>query len=196
MLYPALAYAVITGVYRVVHVAVLASRSRTRLFLEDQPTPSERKRLMDVSERVASSVYKRRRTMQQDVPLGRRIESVPSDVVIDWVRSTSTLKNVKEQDVASNDWARLFARNLNITKEELVGTLSKAGREVIRRGRVRLDIVVMWVWRLGWRLELEMNGVEFYIHTDASPQMRGQELYASTFDMFKTPLTSDVNSRR
>lgn len=59
-------------------------------------------------------------------------------------------------------------------------------RELLRLGRVKLDIVCMLMWRHFWRTLVAESFADISIHfwCDASPQVRGYELYAASLDLF------------
>ena len=56
--------------------------------------------------------------------------------------------------------------------------------DVLRRIRLRLDVVAMLAWR-HWLAQLMQSGKEWsvYVWMDASPQWRGKELFAASFDL-------------
>lgn len=59
-------------------------------------------------------------------------------------------------------------------------------KEVLRRSRVRLDCVAMLLFRRFWATlmdTVEEHQVNLYLFADASPQWRGLEMYASSFDL-------------
>ena len=64
------------------------------------------------------------------------------------------------------------------------------GHEELRKGRARLDMACMVLFRLYWA-RIAVTHPYIYILTDGSPQWRGVEMYASSFDLFL-----DVNGRR
>ena len=57
-----------------------------------------------------------------------------------------------------------------------------AHHEVLRRGRVHLDMAANVLFRYFFRT-LDLDCIYFYLFVDASPQWRGRELYAASFDM-------------
>ena len=73
-----------------------------------------------------------------------------------------------------------------MTKQHLLGTLDRISREQLRKARARIDVMGMWIWMSFWAVILmsDINRVNIYVFTDASPQRRGREMYASSFELF------------
>ena len=55
--------------------------------------------------------------------------------------------------------------------------------ETLRKARVHLDCAAMVAFRMAWR-NIPKNGLWIYCFVDASPQKRGRELYAASFDVW------------
>ena len=67
--------------------------------------------------------------------------------------------------------------------------------EVLRRGRVHLDMAANVLFRYFFRT-LDLDCIYFYLFVDASPQWRGRELYAASFDMMGIVATALFWQRR
>ena len=71
----------------------------------------------------------------------------------------------------------------------------RSNYEVLRRARVRLDATCLLLFRMYWRT-LQHESIWIGIFCDASPQFRGVELFASSFDMFNYESGEEFFERR
>lgn len=108
---------------------------------------------------------------------------IPADLVIDWVRASLYIKNIKKADEACDAFARILARSGLQTRAELMCGLQRVNREVLRRARVRVDCCDMLLWREFFRT-LDLSTLDIFIFVDGSPQYRGLEMFATTLDLF------------
>ena len=104
-----------------------------------------------------------------------------ANAIYDWVVATSYIKNLKESDEAACAWSRVLLHERHDTISELLDPQDIASRERLRTARVRLDCTAMLCFRFA--LEMMAKPV-FYVWADSSPQWRGREYFAASFDTF------------
>ena len=108
----------------------------------------------------------------------------PFDLYIDWISATRFLKNQKAHIKAAEAWAKLLSRGTLQTATEILANVTKIGREQLRASRVRLDALMCIVWRAFIATMFSSDEPpSFYLYTDASPQLRGIEILATTLDI-------------
>lgn len=110
-----------------------------------------------------------------------------AEIIIEWLEASVHVKDVRRISAASASFARIFARASGVDRQSLLAKTEKVAPEVLRRARVRLDVVAMLLFRRLWRDQVRAAGVRqmnLYLFADASPQWRGLELYASTIEAF------------
>jgi hypothetical protein len=108
--------------------------------------------------------------------------SLPVDALLDWLEATKTLKKLRDAPSSKKAWAKLFSRSGRVTAIELCEQTEDVSYNLLRRSRVRLDVVAMLLWR-GVFASLDLTEVDLYLYADGSPQWRGKELYAVSFDL-------------
>ena len=121
--------------------------------------------------------------------LRKRTVKATSDarLTIEWLEASAFVKDSKKSFLAARAFARLFARGGRHKYLDLVDGLKLVHREVLRQGRVRIDVLGMLLHRAFF--EQSISGaagqrVGVYIYTDASPQWRASDLLATTMDVF------------
>ena len=92
--------------------------------------------------------------------------------ILDWLDATRNLKEIRKENETTRAYASIFSRASTETEAELYAAVEKeqCSHELLRRARVRLDIVALLTWRrfiasLGW---LSFN---LHIYVDGSPQV-------------------------
>ena len=121
--------------------------------------------------------------------LGRRRrwpDQLDAALVIEWVRATAHLRELRQAWGAARSFARLFAQAGRFTVGELLKDVRFCSPELLRMARVRLDIVQMLYFRRFFKDILDRYGEErvcLYLHADSSPQWRGVEMFAASFDL-------------
>ena len=100
--------------------------------------------------------------------------------------STSHIKQQRKAAEASTSFARVFARCSQLNRLRLTADLDYVAYDVLRKGRVRLDVVAMLTTRLFVKNMVDVCGdsVWLYIWCDASPQARGLELFSATVEIY------------
>ena len=111
-------------------------------------------------------------------------DAIPVESVLDWVAATSFNKDIKDSDLSAEAWAKLLTRNRTESSEELLESMTRCGRDLIRKARVRLDCMCMLLWRAFFSLHGLTQELQINLTCDASPQGLGQELFAAAFDYY------------
>jgi hypothetical protein len=101
---------------------------------------------------------------------------------LDWAKAAKHIKEIRDSPKAAKSFARLFARNGPESATVMLGRLERISHDLIRKTRVRLDCVAMLTYRHFFRT-LASIGLAIYVWTDSSPQWKGTELYAASFDV-------------
>jgi len=169
-LVPQLAMQVVLGQLPVVHAVALTKRlTRSKLLVSSLPSPAACKRFIE----------------EQELEVGVAARSalpnrLPVELVIGWLAATRDIKSLHKINRTSKAFAKLFARGGRHDAAELLGNAGSVGRETLRRSRVRLDATAMLIFRR--RLSDSVIFPCCYLFADASPQWRGQELFAASID--------------
>ena len=71
----------------------------------------------------------------------------------------------------------------------------EANPETLRKARVHLDLSAMVAFRMYWRDFVQLDALWVYLFVDVSPQVRGLELYAATFDILFNTATPYYHRR-
>ena len=101
---------------------------------------------------------------------------------VDWLDATRDLKAIRKKERAKSAWARLFSKSRASEAAKLKEAAGNASYEQIRKARVRLDITCMVLFQSYISL-FNFDFLDIFLFTDGSPQWRGLELIASSFDM-------------
>eukprot|EP00959_Pyramimonas_sp_CCMP1952_P260773 5452639-Pyramimonas_sp.AAC.1 len=119
-------------------------------------------------------------------PMGPK-HAWPADVIVDWVSTTQYLKDVKFAHEAAECFAKLLSRKGELSQHELTQALDFVNRDTLRKARVRIDAIACLFFREFFK-SLAPESLNMYIFADGSPQRRGLEMFASSFDLFAGPL--------
>ena len=111
--------------------------------------------------------------------------------IIRYLDATKTLSQLRQVYTAKKKWIKVLSHGGPESAEDMQRRVQNVGAETLRLGRVRLDAVAMLLFRLFFAT---LTLVNIYLYADASPQWRGVELMATSFDM--TCSTSDHISHR
>lgn len=118
---------------------------------------------------------------------GWRFSRHDPELVLDWLCASAFVRDIRKVGEAADAFAALFGRSAGVSHAKLMGTLRMVHAEVLRRARVRLDCIAMLLYRRFWTTLVaagDETTINIYLYADASPQWRGLELYASSFDLF------------
>jgi hypothetical protein len=111
--------------------------------------------------------------------------AVPVARVLRWVRSTRHIKDLSKHSVETGE---AFCDILGEDSADLAQTLraslksKKVSATVIREARVRVDMVACKLWRDFFESLLQ-SVLAIYIYIDTSPQWRGLDMVAISFDL-------------
>ena len=104
-------------------------------------------------------------------------------IVIDWLAATEHVKNINQAWFTARVFARMFAKHRQCDVSEVMGSTGRLHFETLRRARIRLDAVASLVWRQ-WRREIPDSSISIFLRVDNSPQSRGEEMFASSFEIW------------
>ena len=108
-------------------------------------------------------------------------DTTPVEIIVDWLRATRKLSDCQEGASAKADWVRVFSRD-ETERAGLLQASTSVRKETLRHGSVRLDCVCMLIWRRLFS-QVNLDNLCLYVYCDASPQRRGQELFATSMDV-------------
>ena len=101
------------------------------------------------------------------------------DRVIDFVRATKFLSELRQLRNSKTAYTRVIVKD-TCPQEYL--QQDDSNYEAMRKARCQLDCVAMLLWRYYYRT-IDQTSAWLYLFVDASPQWRGTELLASSFDI-------------
>ena len=158
-----LALSIVRGARGLLHsVAMTRKINRSRLLVPGEPSA---KRCRNARPRRGLAAVPRARQR-----LGKEISVI---AVVDWVRATRDIKSLKKVMRTTCAFSKLFSKVVDMKASDLMEGVGVTGRELLRRGRVRVDAVAFLVCR---------ENPYFHILCDASPQHRGLEMFAASCD--------------
>ena len=111
----------------------------------------------------------------------KRYGEYDAEYIISCVDATRDLKNCKSIWSIALKFRKLFA--LSGSQCATTMGLVHASSDIIRKGRVRLDLLALLLWRKVFR-SFDPDHVSVHLFSDGSPQWRGLELFASIADIF------------
>ena len=177
---PALALAVVGGLFAVLHWAPLSpNRVSRKHVLKQAPI---RAHLQDIAKGLQPrQLCPRREGRPRE---GRRqLESeMPAAVIIEWLDATSEIRSLKRAQEAVDKFGQIIARHNNLPRRTLLRGLKAAPYKALCRGRVKLDTTIMLLWRQYWQ-QSDMSKISLHLWIDSSPQRRGLEFLAASFDL-------------
>ena len=197
VLSPAYAFNVVAGNIGALRVVPIKGKVRDVYWLEDRPHKRALKRWLQEPSWDAKRL---RQAFGSPDPGGddggddgdeaaaRNVyERVPVDVVIDWVACRKYCKNIANTCEAAESFAKVLARNGQESAASMVARMVRVGRECLRKARVRVD----FVWRAYFAMVVDQDAnLNINIYTDSSPQRRGLDMYASSFDFVQNGMMS------
>ena len=99
--------------------------------------------------------------------------------MLKWIVATSSFRKLADFKKAAEAWAPILCPDKPAVLSEIVPSDDMTNKETLRKARVRLDLVAMLVFRHAY---MQMSDPWFYVWCDASPQWKGLEFFASSFD--------------
>lgn len=169
-------------------VAITARLARKRLLNDREPSKrqladflkgmGEQETTLASSATVAEAVGHANR--------GWRSEPYDPDSLLEWLDASSFIKDIHKIGDVAESFARVFSHCSGMPVAKIMSGMRTVHAEILRRSRVRLDCVAMLLFRRLWASTMgtvDERQINLYIFADASPQWRGLEMYASSFDM-------------
>ena len=98
---------------------------------------------------------------------------------MEWLVATSSLRSLRSAGTAQEAWAAIFERHTRSTV--CSSTLKRPSYDTLRKLRVRFDCMLMLAFRHYYRDQPHLDQ-DFYVWNDASPQWRGKEMLAASWD--------------
>ena len=171
------------GLSLFVHGFPITTRMRWGLALPGpQPTRRDVAAFKREQADVAGQLVVRRQSRKK--ALKGWPNQLPAQLVLDWLRTSAFISDVKETQEAATAFAKLFARSSEETAEQMVARLQTVGVTVLRESRVRADCVAMRFYHVWFsRCSSCLAELDLFLYCDGSPQWRGRELYAATVDI-------------
>ena len=172
------------------HIVTLSRKITRRLLLESKyPSAWHLKGIID---NVAGTLRQKAMAAPQPTESESRLGAIgdkhPADMVLRWLEASSFVKRQQQIWEASNAFSTIFAVSNGVSVASVIGQCRHMSGEVLRKARVRLDIVAMLFFRHIWKTFAE---VDIYLYIDSSPQARGLEMFAVSMDFFhRGPATS------
>ena len=102
--------------------------------------------------------------------------------IIEWLGASSYIKQQRNIWAASKSFVKVLAKHKGVPVDELIGTLRPPNGEVLRYARVKLDCVQNLCFREIFKSM--PDNMDIFLYIDSSPQVRGQELFACSFEAF------------
>ena len=174
----ALARMVVSGESGIMHsVALTRKINRKRLLVYTHPPGKVLSRFLSATcapTKVVIDEKTRKPEFRQD-----------AGEALDWMEATRDIKSLRKTKRTTSGYEKLLARKTQLPKEEL--TLETPSGEKLRRFRVRLDCSSLLVERDDFENMVHNVPSErwprIYVYADASPQARGLEMFASSYDL-------------
>lgn len=185
---PPAAHCLTTGQWTCFHsVAITRKLQRSNLIVHDEPSRWMLKRFMSAA--TAGTRQSGGVGLARPASAPKWANSLhTADLVLTWLEATAHLKDAKKVLPAARAFAKVFAKCSDVPVHLLTTNLKAIPAELLRRARVRLDCTAMLLSRRLWSSLCDHKGLDgssapsVYLFTDASPQWRGLELFASTAD--------------
>lgn len=178
---PGLAWQVVRGEAACMHmVAVTARLQRKALLVHNEPSRRRLKALVECAGGKDDGGVLVAQPTPMTLARRRHEQRFDPEFVVEWLEATAFVKEVRKVHAAAAVFTKLIARRLGKKASDLKP--DSAGYETLRRARVRADCVAMLLHRrfihsLG-------DDCQIFIYCDASPQLRGTELFATSFDIY------------
>jgi len=115
-----------------------------------------------------------------------RAGQLDPQLVLEWVDASAYLRDLRKSFAAASSFARVFAHTGLVEHAKLIAALPIVSSELLRQARIRVDIVAMFVfrrWFASLRKSPDAGRVVIHLYCDASPQWRGLEMFASSFEL-------------
>ena len=161
--------------YMPLHLCNVGSRmKRNRLINPRDPSKTVLQSLIASSSSVVASASA---MFRQGHP-----EAMNASLIIDWLASSSYIEQQRNIWAAAKTFYSVLAKHKGIPLQQLIGTLKPPNGEVLRFARVKLDCVQSLMFRDIFKSM--PDNMDIFLYIDSSPQVRGNELFACSFEIF------------
>lgn len=170
---PPLACKVVAGILVSMHmVAATARLCRRHLLSRGEPSRRQLRALVSCVGNVERGELHHKAMHEHKYGLLHN-----PDKVLDWLGASAFVKDIRKVHAAAQKFGRVFGKRRSADEAP-----AKVGYETLREARVRADCVAMGLHRQ-WFRHLGASA-QVVIYCDASPQWRGLELFATSFDVW------------
>ena len=176
---PALAIRIVSGAFGLCHLVGFGSRLSRRRLLAGAGAPTKE----------GLKGFRRHQGVENIVraPARPRLHKITvfmhdAHVLLDWLDATKDIKDLERSFTVATKFAKIFARHRGCPVAEVLGETRKVSGATLRRRRVHLDAVACLCFRRLW-CDVP-DGVHIYLYLDSSPQWHGQELMATSFELW------------
>ena len=112
------------------------------------------------------------------------LEELPPAIMIEWIDATSECIQLRRAHLALEKWGKIISRHSGLNLSRLTAGIKKAPYTQLRKGRIKLDAVVMLLWRRFFERTV-LTSLSIHLWLDASPQRRGVEFLAASMRVCK-----------
>lgn len=183
---PAAALKIVSGRWASMNSIVITRRINRSLLLKyNEPSRRKVSAFLQSADANKSGASHKRPAVTKAPKWTNALRSAA--LVVDWVAATIHLKSLKRTQPAAAAFAKVSARNTDIPANRFMKGQSKVPNELLRLARVRIDCAAMLLNRRLWSAMCESSGADrlsVHLFTDASPQWRGLEMYASSLEIY------------
>jgi len=176
MIGPALALAVVSAARSYFHIVAITKKTQKKRLLRSKPSRRQMGRFLSSAPAPPGLAITTKQVCEP------RVFGMEAKKITECVCASMHLKDVKNISAAT----KAFSRALSGSREEAVRLVAKSKplcRESLRAARVRVDVLAMLLFRKLWQ-DIDHNTVWIHIWVDGSPQWRGTEMYAASFDLY------------
>lgn len=174
---------IVLGACPNLHSVAITQRTARRHLLDSEPPPRQ---LRAFVRQARTSIAPEDRSMKRFQGL-HALQMTKPRHVIEWLDASKYIKQVRLTGTAAHAFGKIFARSAGVSRSRLISSMDTPEYKQMRMQRIRLDIIAMHAFRHFWRTTLATAGdrlLQCFIMCDASPTVRGQELWAATIDIW------------
>ena len=107
------------------------------------------------------------------------------DLLLDWLDASTNVRNSRNIWSTAMKFSKVFASANSVSVAQVLGVIRPANLQTLRSARPRLDACACFMFRRIWEQVVPLD-IDIYIYLDSSPQVRGEELFAASFEMRDT----------
>lgn len=173
---PDIAAQVVRGDSKYAHCVAMTSKlNRKRLLVPSDP-PKKRLKIMSENCKPLQGLQ----VFKWNGSRGTR----DALFMLDWLDASQDLKDQRAAKATCRKFAKLLSRKSGVPVDVMMKDMEFVSGRLLNKSRVRLDCAAMLLHRRWWAVQLQ-SGEPISVHLlcDSSPQWRGVELFAATFDI-------------